>query len=431
MANLAYRIRRSPDKVIVVELSGFVNASTARFFEEILDGLIEKGATKVVLDFYHVNYMNSTGIGILFNYSESFREKGGGLIVVRVPQEVGVTMQLLGITDVVPCLKSREEAIETLAKAGAPQPASEAATVSAKPGKGAPPHKRSPVYFFKTRDFKPVPDSSTVILLVPQVDVFTDILKMRLERPRGNFHVVHTPEEALKFMDRVTPDVLILEDRVTDSEKFLQTVKVDRGRGLVSVIKLYPNGTLVDAFHNFKIWENDYLVEPFEMMELFALAEAELRRVPKDRKNYLQQVHFRLRTDTPNMNKAFDLMNNLVNDVGMPPEEATAVAAAFREAVDNGFRHGHKRSEEKILDTVFLLEPSQITITVEDEGEGFDFKPQLEKIKKISPGEQARLRREAGEKGGLGITLMARCVDTVEFVGKGNIVRLVKKLGAP
>ena len=130
MANLAYRIRRSGEDIIVLELSGFVNASTARFFEEILDGLIEKGATKVVLDFYHVNYMNSTGIGILFNYSESFREKGGGLSVVRVPQEVGVTMQLLGITDVVPCLKSREEGIKALQKPMKPAATSEAETVS-------------------------------------------------------------------------------------------------------------------------------------------------------------------------------------------------------------------------------------------------------------------------------------------------------------
>ncbi|MHC4779133.1 MAG: anti-sigma factor antagonist, partial [Planctomycetota bacterium] len=315
MANLAYRIRRSGDDIIVLELSGFVNASTARFFEEILDGLIDKGAIKIVLDFYHVNYMNSTGIGILFNYSESFREKGGGLVVVRVPQEVGVTMQLLGITDVVPCLKSRDEGIKALKTPRHPAPPSEAETVSKKPD-ATPTHKRSPVYFYKTRDFKPVPDSSSVLLVVPKVNVFTDILRMRLQKPRGTFHVVHSPEEALEKMESLNPDVLILEDRVTDSEEFLKTVKVDRGKGLVSVIKLYPNGTLIDSFRNFKIWENDYLIEPFEMMELFALAEAELRRIPKDRANFLQQVHFRFRTDTPNMNMAFDLVSNLIGRVG-------------------------------------------------------------------------------------------------------------------
>ncbi|MHC4600289.1 MAG: STAS domain-containing protein [Planctomycetota bacterium] len=427
MANLAYRIRRSGEDIIVLELSGFVNASTARFFEEILDGLIEKGATKVVLDFYHVNYMNSTGIGILFNYSESFREKGGGLTVVRVPQEVGVTMQLLGITDVVPCLKSREEGIKALQAPAKPVAPSEAETVSQKPG-GPPPHKRSPVYFYKTRDFKPVPESSSVLLVVPKVNVFTDILRMRLQKPRGRFHVVHAAEEALEKMGEINPDVLILEDRVTDSEEFLKTVKVEQGRGLVSVIKLYPNGTLIDSFRNFKIWENDYLVEPFEMMELFALAEAELRRIPKDRTNLLQQVHFRFRTDTPNMNMAFELVSNLVTGSALLQEDATALAAAYREAVDNGYRHGHQRSEEKVIDTVFLLEPSQLSITVEDEGEGFDSQPHLEKVSKLSPGEQAKIRKDEGGKGGLGITLMARCTDTLEFLGKGNVVRMVKKL---
>ncbi len=429
MANLAYRIRRSPEDVIVVELSGFVNASTARFFEEILEGLIEKGTTRVVLDLYQLNYMNSTGIGILFNYSESFREKGGGLAVVRVPQEVGVTMQLLGITDVVPCLKDRQDGIEVVKAGVAAGPAPEADTVSAKPGEAKkPPHKRSPVYFFKTRDFKPIPGTASAILVVPKSNVFSDILRMRLTQPGGNFHAVHSADEALTLMETVHPEVLILEDRITDSEEFLKTVKVDRGMGLVSVVKLYPNGTSVDNFKNFKIWENDYLIEPFEMMELFALTEAELRRVPKDRKNYLQQVHFRFRTDQPNMNKAFDLVANLIGAVGLEEESATALAAAYREAVDNAYRHGHQRREDAVVDTVFLLEPSRFTITVEDEGEGFDYKTQLEKIKQLSPGEQAKIRREAGEKGGLGMTLMARCTDALDYIGKGNIVRLQKNL---
>jgi anti-sigma regulatory factor (Ser/Thr protein kinase) len=65
---------------------------------------------------------------------------------------------------------------------------------------------------------------------------------------------------------------------------------------------------------------------------------------------------------------------------------------------------------------------------VEDEGEGFDFKPHLLKVKQLSPGEQAKIRKDEGGKGGLGITLMARCTDTLEYLGKGNVVRMVKKL---
>jgi len=50
-------------------------------------------------------------------------------------------------------------------------------------------------------------------------------------------------------------------------------------------------------------------------------------------------------------------------------------------------------------------------------------------VAKLSPGEQARIRKEEGGKGGLGMTLIARCTDTLEYLGNGNVVRLVKKLG--
>jgi len=428
MANLAYRIRQTPEKMILVELSGFVNASTSRFFEEILDKLVDKGENRVLLDMYKVNYMNSTGIGILFNYSETFRERGGGMVVIRVPQEVGVTMQLLGLTDVVPCMKSREDGVKYLQGLGKPKPPEEKETVSAKAGDKKPPHKRSPVYFFRTRDFKPVPETASVVLLVPKETLFTDIVKMRLHGAKGKVHIVHTASEALDLIDKIRPEVLMLEDRVTDAEEFLQKVKVEKGRSLMSVIKIYPTGTKTDSLRNFRIWENDYLVEPFEMMELFALAEAELRRIPKDRKNYLQQVHFRFRTDLPNMTRAFDLMTGLIAKVGLPPEQATALAAAYREGVDNAYRHGHARSEDKVVDTVFLLEPSQVSITIEDEGKGFDYKPHLARAKSLSPGEQAKLKRDAGQRGGLGIMLMARSTDSLEYLGKGNVARLVKKL---
>ena len=44
----------------------------------------------------------------------------------------------------------------------------------------------------------------------------------------------------------------------------------------------------------FRVWENDYLTDPFELMHLFVLTESELKRVPRDRHMVSQQVHFQL-----------------------------------------------------------------------------------------------------------------------------------------
>ncbi|MHC4778895.1 MAG: ATP-binding protein [Planctomycetota bacterium] len=64
--------------------------------------------------------------------------------------------------------------------------------------------------------------------------------------------------------------------------------------------------------------------------------------------------------------------------------------------------------------------------SVEDEGLGFDYKGALEKGRKGDAISAARERYLAGGMGGLGIMLMVRCVDLVEYNDKGNQVILTK-----
>ncbi|MCI0340002.1 MAG: ATP-binding protein [Planctomycetales bacterium] len=444
MSRLAYRLRGSADDVLTVELSGFVNASTIPHFEEILGSLEKKGARRIVLDFYHVNYINSTGIGAILGAHESLGRSGGSLVVVRVPQEVGLTMHLLGLTKVVPFLKSKADALAYFRGSTdvrgtygelPPAPAEAAAaaaasTVATSPDKTA--SGRRAIYFYKTDDFRPRPDGSAVLMVVPKESVFTDVLRMRLSTPKGRIEVATTPRDALALMEQFRPDLLILEHTVAGSEDFLSRVKTDRERSLCSILKVYPHGTEVERLREFKIWENDFLVEPFDVSELFALADAELRRVPKDRRAYLQQVHFQFRGRPENLAKAHDLADALVKASGLDPEAATALTAAFREAVDNALRHGHGGDPGKVVDVVFLLDREQVIVTVEDSGEGFDYEPFLAAVReKKAPAEASRERRGKGGRGGLGILLMAKCSDKLEYLGKGNIVRLVKRLKAP
>lgn len=437
MARLAYRVRGRTEDVVTVELSGFINASTIAHFEEILRGLIAKGARRIVLDFYNVNYINSTGIGAILGSQEEVGGAGGTMVVVRVPNEVGLTMHLLGLTKVVPFLKSKADALayfrgDTEVKSTygelPPLPAGAPADSQAPTEAPAPGRKKKKIFFLKTDDFRPRPDGSTVLMVVPKESEFTDVLKLRLATPKGKIGVALNVPDALAMLDDMKPDLLVLEHTVPQAEELLNRVKTDKDRSLCSVLKLYPNGTEIDELREFKIWENDYLVEPFEVAELFALADAELRRVPKDRRVYLQQVHFQLRGRPDNVTRAQELCDALVRASGLGLEESTAMTAAFREALDNALRHGNGGDAAKTLDVVFLLDRDQVTITVEDEGAGFDYEPFLARAREADAQGAAGQRRAQGKAGGLGIMLMAKCTDRLEFLGNGNVVRLVRAL---
>ena len=128
--------------------------------------------------------------------------------------------------------------------------------------------------------------------LSPSTTRFTQVIGHRIGKLQGDYHLLDNAVEALARFDEIGPDLVVLDERCDPAGDFVNKVKAQKKRSLTSVIKIYPDKEALSKEPEFKIWENDYLVDPFEMQEFFALTEAELLRVPKDRKVFSQQVRF-------------------------------------------------------------------------------------------------------------------------------------------
>jgi putative Holliday junction resolvase len=98
------------------------------------------------------------------------------------------------------------------------------------------------------------------------------------------------------------------------------------------------------------------------------------------------------------------------------------ISIAVVEASTNAIVHANKREPSKKIRVIFEKGPSAVTVSVADEGAGFD----LEKVQ--SPVEECNLLKECGR----GIYIMRQVMDTVEF-GRtkrgGTKVRMTKSLG--
>ncbi len=425
MPRLNIHVRRSTVgdglPVAWVELDGFLDASTVLSFESTLELLYGEGRGDVVLDCARLLYANSSGIGMVLNYRNLLLRGGRELLLVKVSSQVRTALDLLGLSLVVPCLADDGAATDYLASAPpgrrAPLVPAEAAVGAA----GAP--ARGPA--------KPagLPNGKrNVMMVAPEENRFTDIMKMRLAAPQGRFHIVTSCSEALHHFDELNPDLIILEDPMKGSEEFLWAIKTEKGKSLVPAVKLYWTGTDIETRKDFKIWENDFLVEPFEVMELFALCEAELARFPHDRRVLLHQTHYEFRTRKENLQRANELGASLLKKSGLSAAAVTAMSTALAEALDNAARHGNAYEPEKHVDVVFLLDHAKVSLTVTDEGRGFDFRPHVERARHEPPVPPERLRQDRGGLGKLGIALMVRCADEVEYLGPGNSVRLTKRL---
>ncbi|MBI5367579.1 MAG: ATP-binding protein [Planctomycetes bacterium] len=434
---------------IVLALNGYVNVSTIEVFQKSVQALLDKGVRSLAIDFYEVDYINSSGIGFLVSVADALKKVNGNLVLTRVHRSVGLTMHNLGLTTLIPFLRDAAAAQQYFRRLLVKKPA--AAGAPAAPGAAAPasapaaaPAKKGGRSVLLEKSSRALADmlarrnkegvKASVLVVVPERNVFTDILRLRLGKETTNFHIVPDCLEAYKNFSTFRPDVVLLEDSVPGSEEFLAKIRTEKDKSLIPVIKVYPQAADPRARIEFKIWENDYLVEPFEMKELFAMIEAEIMKSPRFRAQagaLPQQLHFTFRSSEDNTNKALNLGKSVIFHVGLAENTAISLFAAFQEAVDNALRHGNRYNQKKRVDVVFLIQPDTIAVTVEDEGTGFEAGKFVQMAREQDAITRARKTRAEGKLGGLGIKLMLECTDKLEYLGKGNKLRIEKRIPAP
>jgi anti-sigma regulatory factor (Ser/Thr protein kinase) len=168
------------------------------------------------------------------------------------------------------------------------------------------------------------------------------------------------------------------------------------------------------------------IFEPFEVRKLLDLIDDEVVRVSEEELIFRQQMQMYLPTEEKFIDKAIDKVNKMMVSANLTEERQNEMYVAFREAVLNAAQHGNKYAPEKRIEIQYLLDHEKLTLVVKDQGEGFDYNLYVKTGSADDPVTAARRRHMQGRMGGLGIMLMLRSVDKLEYYGIGNQVSLTK-----
>ncbi|MGE0434258.1 MAG: STAS domain-containing protein [Planctomycetota bacterium] len=101
MAEIAFDIRyhqQIPDIVLVLA-SGVLDGGTIVAFDNQMDELRGKGATRLLLDMEKVTRINSTGISTLVRQADAFTEAEGEMVLIKVTPAVMTVLRMLGVDD--------------------------------------------------------------------------------------------------------------------------------------------------------------------------------------------------------------------------------------------------------------------------------------------------------------------------------------------
>lgn len=116
------------------------------------------------------------------------------------------------------------------------------------------------------------------VLIIEDERDLAEGLRDNLEIEGYEAEAVHSGDEGLAALTRNTPDLLILDLMLPDTDGF-RVLRQLRHDGLhLPVLLLTARGEETDKVRGFRLGADDYVTKPFGLLELLARVEALLRR---------------------------------------------------------------------------------------------------------------------------------------------------------
>ena len=113
-ATFSVQKRQLADRnIAVVSVSGYVDSLEFLELQKIFENLLKEKQFSVVLDFHNLQYISSTGLGVIMSFWREVHGKGGDLKLARVPQNVQRICDILGFSSKIASFDSLELALSS------------------------------------------------------------------------------------------------------------------------------------------------------------------------------------------------------------------------------------------------------------------------------------------------------------------------------
>ncbi len=97
--------------ILVIVLSGRLDANSAEAFQEQLLRSIESGETPILLDLVDLEYVSSAGLRILLATAKRLTGSGGDLRICGLNEAVNEVFEISGFSTILDVFSSQEEAL--------------------------------------------------------------------------------------------------------------------------------------------------------------------------------------------------------------------------------------------------------------------------------------------------------------------------------
>lgn len=375
---ISYRINTTPNarEVLEVHFNGTISSITSYEFQQEL-AAIDISERPVIVNLSGISYMNSSSLGELAILCRKLRKAGHAPCVVGMRPTIFKLILLLGLDRYMELFEETNEALMFIDNTHAVKDHDERITIMQK--------------CFSANRYNPLDESDKSVAF---------------------------------FVLESTPLAKALKDEFSKSG-----TKIISGKSYSEIIKKSKNEKI------------DYLIADIAFPDYFALCKdlatlnerlhviqvtqpAQGPGEQKDSSNLNGVISVDFFSEEGAATKAQSVCEKISANCGLSDEKQGNLFFAVREAMDNSCGYGNLYSPHKLIQVVFIISPSEVVVEIEDEGVGFDYNEWLQMARENNPIEQAQKRLKRGYHGGLGINLITRCCDEVEYIYPGNKIRM-------
>ena len=271
--------------------------------------------------------------------------------------------------------------------------------------------------------------TAPILLVLPENDLFTDIVAGYFAQGGWDIALAHDGPQADAALRRHGARLAILDFALPGVPALLDHTKLDAATNPIPATALLPHGTDPNRPDGVRIQAELELAEPFALPDLLTAVDRLLdRTTPDEARPPDFHLNFVLPSTRDELDRATAFAARLFGNAGLAAKGQTELLTAFREAVGNAIQHGNLSNADRTVYVQYRRDPAQVTLVIHDEGDGFDPDFYLEQAREHDATHLARVRRQQGGQGGLGILMIHRCTDSLEYTNGGNTLTISKRL---
>ena len=257
-------------------------------------------------------------------------------------------------------------------------------------------------------------------------DFFIGALALRLKRLSWHPVVLLEAREIVDAAQTRLPSLIVIDSGIPYATDLTVELKCDATMWRIPVLQILPGGDPERWFASFQMLADSYMRQPFEFSEILAEIDAAVKQRDED-ETLRHAAVFRFPNDERSLDRASEVATRLFAQTDLPELEQVQMCTAFREAVLNAAQHGNHYRPNTRIDVTYTFDSESVSVTVRDMGEGFAWQSYFGQDRE--PIAVCRQQEGSGRPGGLGILLMNKCVDRIEYNRAGNALRLMKHCG--